>query len=312
MHVLSFYHFTDVPQPEDLRDRHMDFCRELGVRGRIYVATEGVNGTCAVAAEHRAAYEAFWAAEPGFGPMIFKTMQESWVPFEKLIVKVRPYLVNFGSHSHLDPNQISGARLSPAQWRQKIEEEDVVVLDVRNPYEWEVGHFRGAIAPNVGRFFEFDQWVDSLDLPTDRPVLTYCTGGIRCEKFTGLLRERGFENVYQLDGGILGYVREQGGALFEGELYVFDDRMTMSIGGEPNTWSRCGRCGEPTQRIQNCANLDCNDLFMCCEGCAVEHAAACSESCEFAPRLRVVNPDSPQKTFRSKGKIKIVDGASRR
>jgi UPF0176 protein len=308
--VLSYYQFATVPNPEELRDRHLEVCRTLGVKGRVYVATEGVNGTCAVPAANLAAYEGWWSSEPGFETMRFKEVDAATAPFEKLIVKVRPYLVNFGTHSTLDPREVSGYRLTPSQWRQKMEEPDVVVLDVRNPYEWEVGRFRGAIAPTVDRFADFDRWVDELDLPKDRPVLTYCTGGIRCEKFTGLLRERGYDNVFQLDGGILDYVLQEGGEHFEGELYVFDDRMTMPVGGAPNTWSRCGRCGEPTVRVQNCANIECNDLFMCCEGCAVSHRATCSESCEHSQRLRVVDPSSPEQTFKSKGKIKIVDASA--
>jgi UPF0176 protein len=306
--VILYYQFAPIADTVEFRSRHERLCRELGLLGRIYVASEGINGTCSGTDDAILRYQEQLRREPGMSQIVFKSERVSEVPFHKLIVRVRPWLVNLGEHSDVDPVQEGGGRLTPGEWRAMLEANpDAVLLDVRNRYEYEMGRFRNAIPATVDQFFRFDEWVDALELPRDRPVLTYCTGGIRCEKFTGLLRRRGFDNVWQLDGGILGYAAEEGGAHFEGDVFVFDERLRTQIGATPNTWSVCHHCGEPTSRPQNCANMDCNQLFVCCESCAVAKNAVCSSACAAAPRLRKVDPIHPQSAFLSKGRVELVE-----
>lgn len=287
LRLLSWYAFDDVPHPEQLRDTVRDFANERGLRGRVYVAHEGVNGGLS---GERAALEALQKAAEGwqgFAQASWKWEQVDRVPFADLRVKVRKHLVNLGEGNDVDPHREGGERLSPAQWRAFLSErDDYVLLDVRNDYEAEIGHFEGAIAAPYKYFSEFPRWADELDAPRDKPVLMYCTGGIRCEKFSGLLKRRGFKQVYQLDGGVLRYSHEVGHEHWVGRCFVFDDRMAVNVGEEGEDIAQCHRCGAPTSRMLNCANVDCHWLFVCCDDCAVAHQATCSDACLEAPRLR--------------------------
>lgn len=300
--VLLYYRFASVEDPEAFRNDQEQLCRDLGLRGRIYVASEGLNGTCAGDPEATAAYRDAVEALPGFGGVHWKVDTAARMPFAKLHVRVRPTIVNLGLANDVVPHEEGGRHLSPAEWRAALEsDEPYLLLDVRNGYEWDVGHFDGAARAPFDRFHEFDHWIDRLDVPKDTRVLMYCTGGIRCEKFSGLMRRRGFERVEQLSGGILGYAAEEGGAHFEGECFVFDDRLHVDIGGRPNETTRCERCGELSTRPQNCANMDCHRLFICCERCALEHHATCSAACRAAPRLRRFDAEHLHRPFRTKG-----------
>jgi UPF0176 protein len=309
--VLLYYGFAAITDPEAFAAQHEALCRDLGLLGRIYIAREGINGTCAgpLAATH--AYRDALRATPGFEDIAFKVDHATVVPFEKLRVRVRPTIVNLGLERDIVPAEEGGDYVEPAEWRAMLDgDEPYVLLDVRNGFEWDVGHFRGAVRAPFERFHEFPKWAAQLDIPKDTRVLMYCTGGIRCEKFSGLLRREGFENVGQLHGGILRYAAEQGGEHFEGDCFVFDDRLRVDIGGSANTWSRCAHCGALSTRPQNCANMDCHTLFVCCEACAMAEHATCSAACRKAPRLRRFDAEHLHRPFRSKGRELPDRGAS--
>ena len=287
--VLLYYAFAPVEDPEATRDAHRARCEALGLRGRIYVAPEGINGTVAGPPDACRAYEEFVHADPRFVGIPFKVTSAESIPFAKLRVKARESLINFGDHDGVDPNTEAGVALDADDWAAFFErDDDFVVLDVRNPYEWEVGRFEGAKKAPIDAFYDFGDWADSLDADPETPILTYCTGGIRCEKFTVSLKRRGFRNVYMLKDGILGYADKRGGDHFEGQVFVFDDRMVVDIGADEPTVSVCRICGAHTPRIRNCANMDCHKLFVCCDDCAIEHQGTCSDPCKDAPRLREV------------------------
>lgn len=301
--VLLYYGFAPVEDPEALAEAQRQLCESLGIRGRIYVAREGINGTCAGTNEATAAYRAALHATPGFEAVAFKVDTAPTIPFEKLRVRVRPTIVNLGLEDDVVPAAEGGDYLDPSEWRDRLASDaPYLLLDVRNGFEWDVGHFRGAVRAPFERFHEFPKWAAQLDVPKDMPVLMYCTGGIRCEKFSGLLRREGFTNVGQLHGGILRYAAEQGGEHFEGECFVFDDRLRVDIGGAPNTWSRCAHCDALSTRPQNCANMDCHALFICCESCALAHQATCSPECLDAPRRRTFDAEHLHRPFRTKGR----------
>ena len=284
--LLSYYGYTSVEDPSGRRDAQRELCESLGILGRIYVAKEGVNGTCAGSADAIRAYRERTHEMFGPGVVDFKEEEVDHVPFADLRVKVRPWLVNLGEGNNVLPEEDGGKRLTPSEWKAFMESgRKFTMLDVRNDYEAKIGHFRGAIAAPYKNFHEFPQWVDELDLDPDEPVLMYCTGGIRCEKFSGLLTRKGHREVYQLDGGILRYAEEVGGDHFLGNVFVFDDRMSVDIGGEP-TPGRCVHCGAPSARVINCANVDCHTLHVTCDTCVRETRATCSPSCLSAPRLR--------------------------
>lgn len=288
---ISFYAFADVKDPEALRDAQRALCQSLGIYGRIYIADEGINGTAAGPTEAITRYCDTTRALPGFGHIDFKEEHVDHIPFGDLRVRTRPYLVNLGDGNNVDPHEEGGDRLKPHEWKEFFESgEKFTLLDVRNDYEAQIGRFKGAKIPPYKFFYDFPKWADELDLDPDEPVLMYCTGGIRCEKFSGLLKRRGHKKVYQLDGGILRYAADVGGDHYEGDVFVFDDRMSVDIGGGP-TPGRCIHCNAPTSRMINCANVDCHALHVSCDACVREMKACCTKACQDAPRVRVFDPD---------------------
>lgn len=284
--LLSYYGYAHVESPEERRDAQRALCESLGILGRIYIAEEGINGTCAGSEEAIRAYREATHAMFGPGVVDFKEEEVAYVPFADLRVRVRPWLVNLGEGNNVLPEKEGGKRLKPHEWKAFMESgRKFTMLDVRNGYEAKIGHFEGALAAPYQYFHEFPKWVDELELDPDEPVLMYCTGGIRCEKFSGLLTRNGHKEVYQLDGGILRYAEEVGGDHFLGNVFVFDDRMSVDIGGD-ETPGRCSHCGAVTSRVINCANVDCHTLHVTCDDCVRATKATCSPSCLEAPRLR--------------------------
>lgn len=283
---LSYYGFAPVDDPDALRDQQRQLCEDLGILGRIYIAGEGINGTCAGSPDAVAAYREATLAVPGFHVVDFKEEVVDRIPFADLRVRTRPFLVNLGEGNNVDPHQEGGKRLSATQWKAFLDSgKPCTILDVRNDYEAKIGHFEDALIPPYQYFHEFPKWVEELELDPNEPVLMYCTGGIRCEKFSGLLTRKGYTEVYQLDGGLLRYAEEVGGAHYKGDVFVFDDRMSVDIGGS-ETPGRCEHCGVATSRMINCANVDCHTLHVSCDDCVRTTRATCSPACLGAPRVR--------------------------
>lgn len=285
--VLLYYKYVAIDEPERFTREHARLCEELGLRGRILIAGEGINGTVSGPVEKTDAYMAALRGDERFADMQFKVDEAEGHTFRKLVVKLRPEIVRLGLEEDVDPNELTGRRLSPREFYEAMQRDDVVLVDARNDYEFNVGHFRGAIMPTVKTFRDFPQWVrETLGPYRDKTILTYCTGGIRCEKFSGLLLREGFENVCQLDGGIVTYGKdpEVQGRLFDGSCYVFDERVTVPVNRteEARVISRCHYCGGESERYVNCANLDCDHQFLCCVECELEHRRSCSPDCEVA------------------------------
>lgn len=285
--VLLYYKYVTIENPEEFTARHKTLCQELGLRGRILIAGEGINGTVSGPVAATDAYIAALRADERFADMEYKIDEADDHAFRKLIVKARNEIVRLGLESDVNPLQRTGKRLSPKEFYEAMQSDDVVLIDARNDYEYDVGHFRGAIKPTVKTFRDFPQWVrETLAQYRDKKVLTYCTGGIRCEKFSAMLLEEGFKDVSQLHGGIVTYGKdpEVQGKLFDGSCYVFDERVTVPVNrtDEARVISHCHYCGEECERYVNCANLDCDHQFLCCVECELAHRRSCSESCEVA------------------------------
>jgi UPF0176 protein len=199
----------------------------------------------------------------------------------------------------------TGVHVSPEEWQKMLDERDenTVLIDVRNHYEWDIGHFEGAELPNLEQFREFPRYAKELKEkrdPKKTKVMMYCTGGIRCELYSALMKEEGFEEVYQLQGGVIKYGIEAGTKHWRGKLFVFDDRLSVSISEkEPSELiSQCIYCKTSTDYYYNCANMDCNELFLACTSCAKEHLGCCCASCETAPRVRPLAVEERPKPFR--------------
>jgi len=285
--VLLYYLYTPLDDPEEFAREHRDLCERLGLLGRILIAHEGINGTVSGPVESTDAYIAAMHADKRFAAMQFKIDAADGHVFRKLIIKVRPEIVRLRLDCDVDPRKQTGKRLSPREFREMLDRENVVLVDGRNIYEYEVGHFRGAIRPDVKTFRDFPTWVRETLAPYKaKTVLTYCTGGIRCEKLSGYLIEQGFRDVYQLDGGIVTYGKdpEVRGELFDGSCYVFDQRATVPVNQTETATvvGRCHHCDGPCERFVNCANLDCDNQYICCVECELATRRSCSESCKGA------------------------------
>lgn len=296
--VILYYHFYKIENAEKFCKEHKKFMSENGLKGRVYMGNEGLNGTLAGTPEQIEAYKKYvWSLE-GFEEIEFKTEESDVIPFAKLVCKIRDEIVSI----HVDElNPKDGGRyLSPSEWRETMESgEDYIMIDVRNNYESKVGHFKGAITPDVENFHEFPKWLDEADLPKEKKVLMYCTGGIRCEKFSVLMKEKGWDDVNQLHGGILKYKHEEGGEHYKGKCFVFDDRLVVPVNeGDLQPIARCEITGQPADSYINCANMECNKLFVCSEEGAHLMEGCCSEECKNSEFKRPFDPEQAFKPFR--------------
>lgn len=285
--ILLYYKFVHIPDPEQFTAEHLQYCKDLGVKGRILIASEGINGTLSGTVEQTEKYMNDMKANPLFADTVFKIDESEGHAFKKIFVRHKKELVTFRYEEELDPNVIGGKRLSPVEWHEMLQRDDVVVIDGRNDYEYEIGHFRGAIRPDVGSFREFPEWIrNNMSEYKDKTVLTYCTGGIRCEKLTGFLIKEGFQDVSQLEGGIVTYGKdpEVQGHLWDGKCYVFDERISVPINRteEDVIIAKCHHCGTTEDRYINCANPVCNKQHVCCTDCEEEHQSFCSDECREA------------------------------
>lgn len=287
--VLLYYKYVRLSDPEAYRDEHLALCQQLCLRGRIIVAEEGINGTISGDLEATEAYMEAMRADPRTQDMVFKIDPAESHTFPKLSIKVRPEIVSLGLGTEdVSPQEVSGARLAPDEFKRAMQDEDVIVLDGRNDYESALGRFRGAICPDVKNFRDFPQWIRSnLAGAKDKKLLTYCTGGIRCEKLSAFLIKEGFKDVSQLDGGIVSYGKDESvrGEGFDGQCYVFDERIAVEVNhveDDAKIVSTCLRCGQPSARYVNCGFPPCNDQVFLCEGCEEAHGKFCSDRCHAA------------------------------
>lgn len=284
--VLLYYCYAPIADPAQFRDEHHRLCLALDLRGRIIVAAEGLNGTVSGSAENCAAYRTAVQADPRFAALEFKIDAADQHAFQKLHVRVKPEIVH-SSLAHLKPHEKTGQHLSPEEFRALKDRDDVVVVDVRSDYEYNLGRFRNAVTLDMENFRDFPARVEQLRQFKDKKILTYCTGGVKCEKASAYLLEQGFENVYQLHGGIIKYGLEAGGEDFDGQCYVFDNRVAVDVNRvNPRVISRCCACREPSARLINCANPHCNAHVAQCETCGQALQGACSEACARHPDKR--------------------------
>ncbi|GAA4387428.1 rhodanese-related sulfurtransferase [Hymenobacter koreensis] len=284
--VLLYYCFTPIADVEAFREEHHRLCLQLDLRGRIIVAGEGLNGTVSGTVANCETYMQTVKADPRFAALEFKVEQAPAHTFQKLHVRVKPEIVH-ADLPHIKPYERTGTHLSPEEFRALKDRDDVVIVDVRSDYEYNLGRFKNAVTLDIENFREFPDRVERLRPFQDKKILTYCTGGIKCEKASAFLLEQGFENVYQLHGGIIKYGIEAGGEDFEGKCYVFDGRVAVDVNTvNPTVIAQCVSCGRPDERMVNCANPHCNAHVVMCESCAEQREGACSDACQQHPDKR--------------------------
>jgi len=284
--ILLYYSYSSIEDPELFREEHHQLCLSLDLTGRIIVASEGLNGTISGSHENCRTYMDMLKADVRFKYVDFKVEQSDTPAFQKLHVRVKPEIVH-SSLRHIDPNEKTGIHLAPAEFKKIKNEEDIVILDVRSNYEHKVGKFKNAITLDMENFREFPDKIGELEKYKGKKIVTYCTGGIKCEKASAYLLEQGFENVYQLHGGIIKYGIEEGGEDFEGKCYVFDNRIVVDVNKvNPKILSECYVCSTSCDRMVNCANPSCNNHVPICEDCGWKMEGACSAECLSHPEKR--------------------------
>ncbi|MBG9447109.1 rhodanese-related sulfurtransferase [Cytobacillus firmus] len=290
--VLLYYMYVPIEDPEEFAREHKAFCNELGLKGRILVANEGINGTVSGPVEQTDRYMEAMKQDPRFAEMVFKIDEADGHAFPKMKVRARPELVTLRLEDDVNPNEITGKYLEPKEFYERLQDEDTIVLDARNDYEYDLGHFRGAIRPDIENFRDLPNWVrENKELLGDKKIITYCTGGIRCEKFSGWLVKEGFEDVAQLHGGIVTYGKdpEVKGQLWDGQLYVFDDRIGVPVNQKEHVIvGKDYFSGEPCERYVNCANPACNKKILCSEENEHKYMRSCSDECRTHPRNRYI------------------------
>ncbi|WP_449539341.1 oxygen-dependent tRNA uridine(34) hydroxylase TrhO [Ferdinandcohnia sp. Marseille-Q9671] len=290
--VLLYYQYVTIENPEEFAAEHLAFCKDIGLKGRILVANEGINGTVSGTVEQTNKYMEEMRKDPRFTTIVFKIDEADGHAFKKMHVRPRPELVNLSLEDDINPLELTGKYLSPKEFYEKMQDQNTIILDARNTYEYDLGHFRGAIRPDVETFRDLPQWVrENKEMLEGKKILTYCTGGIRCEKFSGWLVREGFEDVGQLHGGIATYGKdpEVQGDLWDGQLYVFDERIAVPVNHKEHVIvGKDYFTGEPCERYVNCANPDCNKQIICSEENEHKHLRGCTHECRVHPRNRYV------------------------
>lgn len=248
--ILLYYKYVPINEPETFRDSQKALCERLGLKGRIIVATEGINGTLEGETTAVEGYIKEMQGDPRFVDVDFKTSPGTGDAFPKLSVKVRSEIVSSGLGSEVSPRERTAPRLEPEDLQRWFDEgKDFVVVDMRNDYEYKSGHFKNSIEPGMRNFRDLPEKIREIENLKDKTVVTVCTGGVRCEKASAYLQKEGFEDVYQLNGGIHRYIEKYPGEYFEGGLYVFDGRVVMDTAGgkERTVIGECEYCDEKTE-----------------------------------------------------------------
>lgn len=296
--TLSFYKFIEIADPQQFRDELYIRFSEMQVFGRIYVAAEGINAQISVPEHHLEAFENFIQNHLYTkGVLLNRAVEDDGKSFYMLKIQVKFKILSDGLiNSEFDIYNV-GKHLDAITYNEKLNEPNTVVIDLRNHYEHEVGHFEGAVLPDVDTYKDsIPVIVEMLEEKKPDNIMLYCTGGIRCEKFSAYLRHKGFENVFQLKGGVINYahqVRQKGlDSKFTGKNFVFDERMGERV--TEHIIARCHQCGILADTHVNCANDACHMLFIQCENCASKYNHCCSEDCMQVIAL----PEEVQRTLR--------------
>lgn len=275
--VILYYAFTPISDPAAVRLWQKTLCESLSLKGRILISPHGINGTLGGEMSSLKKYVRMTKEYPGFKRIDFKWSEGRGDEFPRLQIRVREELVAFGNPDELlvDENGVvgGGIHLYPNQVEKLVEErgDEVVFFDGRNAFESKIGKFKNAIIPDVTTSRDFVNEIESgkYDHLKERPIVTYCTGGIRCEVLSAVMKKRGFREVYQMQGGIARYGKKYGDdGLWEGSLYTFDGRMAVDFSENAKIIGECEKCTAPTNQFRNCSNISCHELILLCDVCA--------------------------------------------
>jgi predicted sulfurtransferase len=290
--ILLFYKYVDIEYPKQVQKWLQKLCADLHLTGRIIIAHEGINATVGGSEKNTEIFKKAMEKDVRFTGIDFKESEGGDHCFPRMRIIVKNEIVYLG----LDPQKVTakngGKHLTPEQTHTLIASKpnDLVILDARNDYEWRIGAFEGAIKPDIEHFRQFPKFVDdNLEQFKDKQVLMYCTGGIRCERASTYLKEKGVaKNVYQILGGIHRYAEEYPEGFFRGKNYVFDDRIGVRVNAD--ILSTCNLCPTPCDDYTNCMNAECNAHYIACPACIQKYGNACSAQCQELLATHKVKP----------------------
>ena len=287
--IILYYKFAPVSDPEAVRLWQRALCEKLNLKGRILISKHGINGTLGGDIDDLKAY--IKDTKNYFKGTAFKWSEGTRDNFPRLSIRVRDEIVTFGAADEIEVNERGivggGTHLKPHQVHELVEKhgDDVIFFDGRNAYEAAVGKFKDAVVPEVEHTRDFGKELEDpkYDNIKDKPIVTYCTGGIRCEVLSMMMKKRGFKDVYQIDGGIVKYgeaYKDDG--FWEGSLYVFDERMGTKFSDKAKDIGECVHCGGKTSNYENCANKACNKLVLVCSNCDTKTLCPTCETAALA------------------------------
>lgn len=289
--IILFYKYVHIADPEQLAAEQRALQTRLELTGRTLIASEGINATLEGTPAHIEAYLDALLSDPRFIGTHIKRSPGTGSAFPKCIVRVKPEIVALELGAcDVDPNLQTGVHLQPKDLHAWIHSnKEFYIVDMRNAYEQQVGHFKGSVLPPLDNFRDLPKFIASLAHLKDKTVVTVCTGGVRCEKASGYLLANGFRDVYQLDGGIVSYMEQYPNEDFLGKLYVFDSRMTMGFYTDDPTHQVVGvciECKKPCERFTNCANDDCHRQMLACQTCEETKGEnfLCPQGCKVKTR----------------------------
>lgn len=286
--VTSFYKYVEIADPLKLRDEQFELCRSLDIKGRILIGKEGINGSVCGKKKDIEKYRQKLESDHLFSGMDFKEQNSQKKAFSKLYISVRKEIVHFGLEVNL---KNTAEFISPKQLKEWLDNnEDIALVDMRNEYESKIGKFRNAVTLDIRNFRDLPKAIDEIKSIKGKKIVAYCTGGIRCEKASAFLKENGFNDVWQLRGGILNFGKEFPDTYWEGKCFVFDERIAIDLNKNNNgPIAGCELCDKKAESYINCHNLDCDRLFSCCDECKINFNASCSDECSKSPKRRKKN-----------------------
>ena len=255
--VAALYKFVALPDYRSLREPLLDCCLRAGVKGTLLLAEEGINGTVAGSRDGIDQVLSHLRADPRLVDIDHKESFDNEQPFYRMKVKLKKEIVTMGVEN-IDPNQVVGSYVKPADWNALISDPEVLLIDTRNDYEVKIGSFKGAVNPDTATFREFPDYVRRhYDPAQHKKVAMFCTGGIRCEKASSFMKQEGFDEVFHLEGGILKYLEEvqPEESLWQGECFVFDNRVAVSHGLKPGSFELCHGCRQPINAQDKASEL---------------------------------------------------------
>jgi len=300
IYIILFYKFTDIENPEEFVEQQLTFCNKEGLLGKILVAGEGINGSLSGSKGQIESYKKFLTQLPAFSDINFKEEVGTFNPFKKMIVRQKNEIIRMDQD--LDLNK-KGKYITPEELMNLYDsDEEFIVLDTRNNYESDVGKFKDAITPDIETFRDFPKALKSLEDKKDKKIITYCTGGIRCEKATAYMIKEGFTNVYQLHNGIINFCQQYPDTLWEGKCFVFDERLLSTVDPDSVPITNCIHCNEKCDRYRNCKNPTCDDFIVLCENCGQQFNGCCSEKCMDEYKIYSMQKSRARQGYKSKEK----------